>query len=304
MDIEKDYVLYQTVMANLKHYYGKSGENITQAFNSAVCAYTLEEFEYNMHRLHTMNDNITGYLAEVGPEKWSRIHMPVNRFSTMTSNIVESVNTVTKAAKNYPIVLLLESLRQTVQTWFCKHRDEAHGTFTMLTSKFENSLRKMSSELRNLRVSAFNQTIFSVISNDRSTFVVDIEERTCTCRMMQVDLMPCPHALAVIAHTKRDPYAYCSYYYTKDAFLKAYEHSVYHIGNPDEWTVPNEVQNQIVLPPDQKRSCGRSTEKRKRSSREGKPKVRCGRCGEHGHNRRRCSNFLPLNKSIRQSNNV
>ncbi|XP_022883132.1 uncharacterized protein LOC111399876 [Olea europaea var. sylvestris] len=170
----------------------------------------------------------------------------------MTSNIVESVNAVTKAAKNYPIVSLLESLRQTVQIWFCKHRDEAHGPLTMLTSKFENNLRKMSSELRNLRVSASNQTIFSVISNDRSTFVVDIEERTCTCRMMQVDRMPCPHALAVIEHTKRDPYAYCSYYYTKDAFLKAYEHSVYPIGNPDEWTVPNEVQNQIVLPPDQK----------------------------------------------------
>ncbi|XP_022851997.1 uncharacterized protein LOC111373660, partial [Olea europaea var. sylvestris] len=122
------------------------------------------------------------------------------------------------------------------------------------------------------KVSASNQTIFFVISNDRSTFVVDIEERTCTCRMMQVDLMPCPHALAVIAHTKRDPYAYCSYYYTKEAFLKAYEHSVYPIGNPYEWTVPNEVQNQIVLPPDQKRSCGRPAEKRKRSSRKGKPK--------------------------------
>ncbi|XP_022861119.1 uncharacterized protein LOC111381558 [Olea europaea var. sylvestris] len=99
------------LLQNLKHYYGKSGENITQAFNSAVRAYTLEEFEYNMHRLHTMNENITRYLVEVGPEKWSRIHMPVNRFSTMTSNIVESVNAVTKAAKNYPIMSLLESLR-------------------------------------------------------------------------------------------------------------------------------------------------------------------------------------------------
>ncbi|XP_022872040.1 uncharacterized protein LOC111391125 [Olea europaea var. sylvestris] len=263
------------LLQNLKHYYEKSGENITQAFNSAVRAYTLEEFEYNMHRLHTMNENITGYLAEVGPEKWSRIHMPVNRFFTMTSNIVESVNAVTKAAKNYPIVSLIESLRQTVQTWFCKHRDEAHGTFTtcdcVLTINacdpvLNSSLLKFAfatlsdlefasvtriHDIQN-KVSASNQTIFSVINNDRSTFVVDIEERTCTCRMMQVDLMPCPHALVVIAHTKRDPYAYCSYYYTNDAFLKAYEHSVYPIGNPDEWTVPNEVQNQIVLPPDQK----------------------------------------------------
>ncbi|XP_022861868.1 uncharacterized protein LOC111382194 [Olea europaea var. sylvestris] len=56
---------------NLKSYYGKSGQNITQAFNSAVRAYTLEEFEYNMQQLDAMNDKIRDYLDEVGPEKWS-----------------------------------------------------------------------------------------------------------------------------------------------------------------------------------------------------------------------------------------
>jgi hypothetical protein len=90
--------------------------------------------------------------ADVGPEKWSRIHMPTNRYSTMTSNIVESVNAVTKAGKNYPIVSLLESLRQTLQNWFCKHRDDAHGTFTTLSTKYENEMRRMSVELRNFRV--------------------------------------------------------------------------------------------------------------------------------------------------------
>ncbi|XP_022891804.1 uncharacterized protein LOC111406648 [Olea europaea var. sylvestris] len=264
------------LLQNLKSYYGKSGQNITQAFNSAVRAYTLEEFEYNMQQLDAMNDKIRDYLDEVGHEKWSQIHMPANRYSTMTSNIVESVNAVTKAAKNYPIVFLLESLRQTVQNWFCKHRDEAHGTFTMLTSKFENVMRRMSSELRNLRVRFLGILKFV---------------------MLQVDLMPCPHALAVIAHTKRDAYSYRSYYYTKEAYVNAYESSVYPVGNPDEWRVPDEVEFQIVLAPNQKRSSGRPTEKSKRSSREGKPKLRCGRCGAHGHNRRRCSSLVPLSKN-------
>ncbi|XP_022851144.1 uncharacterized protein LOC111372945 [Olea europaea var. sylvestris] len=226
---------------NLKSYYGKSRQNITQAFNSAIRAYTLEEFEYNMQQLDAMNDKIRDYLDEVGPEKWSRIHMPANRYSTITSNIVESVNAVTK-------------------------------------------------------VSHSNQTVFFV-SDERSTFVVDIEQRTCTCRMLQVDLMPCPHALAVIAHTKKDAYSYCSYYYTKDAYVNAYESSVYPVGNPDEWRVSDEVEFQIILASNQKRSSGRPTEKRKRSSREGKPKVRCGRCGAHGHN--------PLqNKSYTKSTTV
>lgn len=78
--------------------------------------------------------------------------MPANRYSTMTSNIVESVNAVTKAAKNYPIVSLLESLRQTIQTWVCKHSEDAHGTFTMLTANYEKLMRKMSTDLKKLKV--------------------------------------------------------------------------------------------------------------------------------------------------------
>ncbi|XP_022856858.1 uncharacterized protein LOC111377934 [Olea europaea var. sylvestris] len=238
------------LLQNLKSYYGKSEQNIMQAFNSAVRAYTLEEFEYNMQQLDAMNDKIHDCLA--------------NRYSTMISNIIESVNAVTKAVKNYPIVFLLESLRQTVSvTW---------------------------------NVSPSNQTVFSV-SDERSTFVVDIEQRTCTCRMLQVDLMPCPHASTIIAHTKRDAYSYCSYYYTKEAYVNAYESSVYPVGNPDEWRVPDEVEFQIVLASNQKWSSGRPTENRKRSSREGKPKVRCGRCGAHGHNRRRCLSLVPLSKN-------
>ncbi|XP_022871115.1 uncharacterized protein LOC111390326 [Olea europaea var. sylvestris] len=154
-----------------------------------------------------MNEKITDYLADVRLEKWSRIHMPANRYSTMTLNIVESVNAVSPS----------------------------------------------------------NRSVFSV-SDEKSTFVIDIEQRPCT---LQVDLIPCPHALAVIANTRRDSYAYCSYYYTGDAY--------------NEWTVPTEVQAKIVLALNQKRSSRRPTEKRKRSSREGKPTVKCGRCGGQGH---------------------
>ncbi|XP_022870038.1 uncharacterized protein LOC111389350 [Olea europaea var. sylvestris] len=178
--------------------------------------------------------------ADVGPEKWSQIHMPTNRDSTMTSNIVESVNAITKAAKNHPIVSLLESLRQTIQSWFCRHRDDAHGTFTKLSSKYKKEIRKISMDLRILRVSPSNQTVFFV-SNKRSTFVVDIEQRTCTCRILQVDLLPCSHALTVIANTRSDSYDYCSYYYTRDAYLNAYQDSVYPVRNQEEWTVPEEV---------------------------------------------------------------
>ncbi|XP_022870861.1 uncharacterized protein LOC111390105 [Olea europaea var. sylvestris] len=237
-NLKKAYENREGLCFNLKSHFGKSGQSITQAFNSTVRAYTLEEVKYHMRKLDTMNKKISTYLAEVEPEKWSRIHMPKNRYSTMTSNIVELVYAITK-------------------------------------------------------VSNSNQSVFSV-SGDKTTFVVDIEKQTCTCRMLQVDLLPYPHTLAVIANIKRDPYTFCSYYYTHDAYLNAYENSIYPVGNPSEWTLPKEVLHEIVLAPNRKRRCLRPTEKRKRSSREGKPSVKCGRCERHDHNRRRCSSLVSL----------
>ncbi|XP_022870057.1 uncharacterized protein LOC111389366 [Olea europaea var. sylvestris] len=111
------------LLQNLKSRYGRSGQNITQAFNAAVRAYTLLEYEYYIQQLGSINEKIRGYLDEVGLERWSRFHMPSNRYSTMTSNIVESVNAVTK------------------------HKEDAQGTFTTLSIKYEKKMREMSTDI-------------------------------------------------------------------------------------------------------------------------------------------------------------
>ncbi|XP_022850457.1 uncharacterized protein LOC111372373 [Olea europaea var. sylvestris] len=125
---------------------------------SSIRAYTLLEYEYYIQQLGSINEKIRGYLDEVGPERWSRFHMPSNQYSTMTSKIVESVNAVTKSAKNYHILALLESLRQILQPWFCRHKEDAQGTFTTLSIKYEKKMREMSTDMRNLRVNLITVT--------------------------------------------------------------------------------------------------------------------------------------------------
>ncbi|XP_022891984.1 uncharacterized protein LOC111406847 [Olea europaea var. sylvestris] len=259
------------LLQNLKSRYGKSGKNITQTFNSAVRAYTLSEYEYNMQQLDAINGNIRDYLD------------------------VESVNAVTKSAKNYPIVALLESLRQTIQSWFCRHRESAQITFTTLSSKYEKQMREMSTDIRNLRVVRINQVMFSARC-ENLTFFVDIEGRTCTCRMLQVDQLPCPHALTVNASVKMNPYEFCSYYYTREAYKNTYNETVFPVGSQNEWIVPKNFENIVVLPPNQKRSCGRPTEKMFRSAVEDNITVKCGHCDESGQNCRTCSSLVPLSQ--------
>lgn len=115
------------------------------------------------------------------------------------------------------------------------------------------------------QVSSSNNTVFS-INDEKSLLLLILSNCTCTFRMLQVDLLPYMHALAIITNTKRDLYASCFYYYTRDAHINVYQDSKYPVENPIEWTMPQEVQYQIVLASNQKKSPRRLTEKRKRSS--------------------------------------
>ncbi|XP_022851147.1 uncharacterized protein LOC111372948 [Olea europaea var. sylvestris] len=98
------------------------------------------------------------------------------------------------------------------------------------------------------------------IADKRSPFVIDIEKWTSICRMLQVDQMSCPHTLVVIATTKGDPFDYCSYFYSREACMNAYQYMAYLVENPNEWTVSREVEDIIVLAPHQKRSSERPAE--------------------------------------------
>ncbi|XP_022857928.1 uncharacterized protein LOC111378875, partial [Olea europaea var. sylvestris] len=85
------------LLKNLKTHYAKSGHDVTHAFNATVRASTMVEFEYQMQQLDSVNKEIRGYLLDVGSERWSRLHVPTNRYFTTTSSIIEFVNAVTKA---------------------------------------------------------------------------------------------------------------------------------------------------------------------------------------------------------------
>ena len=51
------------------------------------------------------------YLNNIGYEKWMKVHSQNNRYRTMTSNIVESLNSVIKYERELPVTTLPEYLR-------------------------------------------------------------------------------------------------------------------------------------------------------------------------------------------------
>ena len=85
-------------------------------------AYTVPKFNELYRTLEAHNKVAWDLLQKCGPEKWSRAHFRGDRYNIMTSNSAESINALTKEARQMPIVMLMEFYHATLQQWYFKRR--------------------------------------------------------------------------------------------------------------------------------------------------------------------------------------
>ncbi|TYK22454.1 uncharacterized protein E5676_scaffold3009G00020 [Cucumis melo var. makuwa] len=135
---------------------------------------------------------------------------------------------------------------------------------------FETNMRWMESMYPSIRdylskVNAINDVEFQVIDG-RKQFIVRLDCKSCTCRVWDLDEIPCAHALAVLRGLRP-------------------------VGNHANWKSIG-IENNI-LPPTFKRRAGRPRKQRILSIGEKKSHSRCSHCHRAGHNRRNCK-FPPF----------
>nr|XP_016487096.1 PREDICTED: uncharacterized protein LOC107807259 [Nicotiana tabacum] len=103
-------------------------------------AYTVEKFDYHMAEVDRNDKRVKDYLVNVGYERWSRAHSTVNRTLTVTSNIAESINAALKAARELPVLPLLEYIRQLIGRWNVTNQKNAIESFIDLGKKYNTML--------------------------------------------------------------------------------------------------------------------------------------------------------------------
>ncbi|WMV07521.1 hypothetical protein MTR67_000906, partial [Solanum verrucosum] len=142
-----------------------------------------------------------------------------------------------------------------------------------------------------------SEYIFSVYEDGRR-YIVCLEQKVCTCERFQLDEIPCAHAIAVLKHKNIiNMHPYCSDYYKPNALEKTYEVAMVPMPDKEDWSVPDYVLYEIVLPPRYRRLVGRPRKRRKKNVDEKITvnKNSCGHYGQEGHNRRTCT-FFPKEK--------
>ncbi|KAL6520931.1 hypothetical protein OROGR_017500 [Orobanche gracilis] len=278
------------VLKNIKKRFKKGGVELKNAYNGACRAYTIDEFNKNMADLDAIDIRIRPFLeTEVMLNKCTRLHGETSRYSTMTSNIAESLNNAIKVIRDLPIITMIECLRCLVQQWYFANKEAAISTFTTLATNAEKRLAFNINESKKLKVVSSNLVIFIVYDVNKE-YIVDISKKTCTCEEFQYQEMPCKHAAAALRKRNFSCYDYCSTLYTKSTLIATYCSSIMPLGDQDNWIVPEHIKSIVVLPPQSKRPPGRPKVGRYKSSLEGINQVQCGKCKGRGHNRKTCKN--------------
>ncbi|XP_060190869.1 uncharacterized protein LOC132620194 [Lycium barbarum] len=101
-------------------------------------------------------------------------------------------------------------------------------------------------------------TEFVYTVHDRGRrFILNLNCKTCSCRMFQPDEIPCPHAWAVIKKENLVANDYCSDLFKSETALKTYDVPVDSLPDEREWNIPKNILKDVIFPPKYKRPPGR-----------------------------------------------
>ncbi|KAL5558013.1 hypothetical protein UlMin_034224 [Ulmus minor] len=92
--------------------------DIMGSYWKAVNAYMVVKFNGYMTKISRRYPRVSKYHEnEVGFEKWSRCHFPSLRYNIMTTNMVESLNSMLVNAREFPYIALVDVIQAKMSKW-------------------------------------------------------------------------------------------------------------------------------------------------------------------------------------------
>ncbi|XP_020415474.1 uncharacterized protein LOC109947999 [Prunus persica] len=287
-------ICFYHMKGNMKCTYKlKRHDQILMHFKQAAKSYSIAELDCHFQKIKK-KEHVAQYLEQARLHKWSRAYMDGRCYNVMTTNIVESINSVLRFARMLPVVYLIGEIINLLVKWFTKHRELTMNCTTTLCPNFGvKKLRNRLEDAARINVIKLNNVQFNVLDGDMDG-LVDLTNNNCSCRKFQLEQLPCKHVVAVCRFLKLNVYSKASRYYTRDTWLDAYSNSIYPVQPHTIWVIPEDVQSRVVLPPMAKVMPGRRKKLRIPSQGEGTITRKCSRCGSMGHNKTTCKNNIPL----------
>ncbi|XP_019178873.1 PREDICTED: uncharacterized protein LOC109174035 [Ipomoea nil] len=217
------------------------------------------------------------------------------------NNLSEAFNKTLLKARSKNIIPMLEDIRVFVMKRIAKKKAIAErwrGNYgsCVLKKLNENILDSANWEV------VYNGAEGYEVKKGSFQFKVNLELKTCSCRLWQLSGMPCSHSICAIFHKGHQPDQYIHEWYSKERYLKTYHEVIQPINGEQFW--PRTEGDEIHAPVPRKMT-GRPKKKRKLEDNEkNKDKTKmsseisklsrkgrimtCQICKGKGHNKRFC----------------
>ncbi|XP_031393381.1 uncharacterized protein LOC116205067 [Punica granatum] len=259
---------------------------------------TMVEFDQNMMIMKRMNEDAWAWLKRFKPDAWSKAGFsdyPKN--DNLLNNTCEQFNSKIVKFRGKPIITMLEEIRCYLMGKMNKHRLRANsfvGPICPVAQSRLDKCRKDSSYWTPEWVGDAAGYKFQVWKRPQCK-VVDLGAGTCSCRMWQLTGIPCAHAIACMAYNNLEPEKYVHSWYSTERWRATYVPYIEPITGENDWHL---TELPPIEPPAFKRPSGRPKQRKRQSEGETSNsskatrkygETHCSRCGEAGHNVRRCT---------------
>jgi len=214
----------------------------------------------------------------------------------LLNNMCEVFNSKILDGRDKPIITALEYIRDYLMRRIVNVLEVIDKTEGPLTLTAKTQFDKIMKDATNYIVT-WNGGDKYQVAGPFDQVVVDINQKTCTCRRWEITGMPCRHGVAAIWKAQvGTPESFVDPVHKLETWKKVYNFKVFPLPGKSEW--PKSQIPTTITPPIHHKQVGRPKKKRKKSEVEGIDKggrlskknstVTCSKCKNKGHNKSTC----------------
>ena len=213
-----------------------------------------------------------------------------------------------------PILTMIDRINQQLMTRIVNKQTEGEKWSGPICPKIVNKLTKFVDLSAECFVMPTGSGVFDVKFRDKD-YIVELLNKSCTCRRWNLSGIPCHHAIACMQHERILPVDQVHSSYSVERFKRAYAHNIMPCRDKSEWD--NVINCPQVAPPHYEKKVGRPKKNRRKQPEEKQSKgggtimskhgvtIHCSYCAKPGHNKGGCSwakAGMPPKKQMRRKN--
>ncbi|KAK9048362.1 hypothetical protein SSX86_032676 [Deinandra increscens subsp. villosa] len=218
----------------------------------ATCI-TVRHFEFNMRELKKLSDDAHSWLSKIPPQHWSRSHFSGRAHSdVLLNNMCEVLNSKLIGGRDKPILTVLEFIREYLMKRIVSVLqviDRSDGPLTPYATRMFEVNKKEASKFTVQWNGGGQYQVTGPYGEQR---VVDVIQKSCTCRKWEVTGIPCKHAVVTMWNMadnaeKCDTKTWVHPVYKVETWKKVYSFKIYPINDRSMW--PKSRVPTTITPP-------------------------------------------------------